>query len=187
MGWSWLGKVGKIAAGVAAPFTGGASLSAIPAIDGISKGLASGSQAAASNRGTKAEIMMDQNAQLEQQLLAREQEKRQAQAQAYRAAMMGNYAQNYKPLSRPSGVPGTYEATAGTGELGKILQKQAMTRLGASDLNNMTGMQPYRNLANYEQFKKTLDPGFWEKLSGIGSVAAPILGGIFGGGSDPNK
>jgi hypothetical protein len=185
MGWgSFFKTVGKIGAGVAAPFTGGASLAAIPMIDGVSKGLGAGSQAAASNRGTKAEMMMDQNSDLERQLLAREAEKRSAQQGAYRAAMTGAHGTSWKPLARPAGIPGSYREMDPTSlDAAKMLNQQGRMRLGADDLNSrdsMSGMPAYRDLSKDKQFQKTLDPGFWEKLAGVGSAVAPIVGGIFG-------
>jgi hypothetical protein len=179
--WSTLGKIG---AGVAAPFTGGASLAAIPAIDAASKALGSGSQAAASNRGTKAELMMDQNRDLEAQLLAREREKRDAQQQAYRAAMTGAHATSWKPLARPAGIPGSYRPMDALGlDAGRMLNQQGRMRLGADDLNSrdsMSGMPAYRDLTKDKQFQKTLNPGFWEKLAGVGSAVLPLVGGAFG-------
>ncbi len=56
MGWGWLGKLG---AGIAAPFTGGASLAAIPVIDAIGAGLGGASQASANNRGQRFNGQMD--------------------------------------------------------------------------------------------------------------------------------
>lgn len=59
MGWGSI--LGKIGAGVAAPFTGGASLMAIPAIDAIGSAAGAGSQASAQNRGSKLQALMDQD------------------------------------------------------------------------------------------------------------------------------
>lgn len=101
--WSTLARIGGYAA---APFTGGASIgignAAGSMIDSASAGLGGASQAAASNRGTKAEIMMDQNRDLERQLLEREQEKRNARSAAYRDMMVGQHVQNFAPAPRPA-------------------------------------------------------------------------------------
>lgn len=56
--WSLLGKIG---AGVAAPFTGGASLAAIPAIDSLSSVLGKQEQGAATGRQSQAELQQGQD------------------------------------------------------------------------------------------------------------------------------
>lgn len=186
MGWGFLKGLGKIAAIGAAPFTGGASLTALPMIDGISNALGSGAQSAASNRGTKAELMLDQNSDLERQLIAREEEKRSAQGNAYRNAMLGSRAATWKPSARPSGVPGSYAQTNAQGAnlAGNELFKQAMLRMQAKDMQDQSGMPAYRNLANDKDFKKTMNPGFLEKLAGFGSAVTPLVGAAFGGGGN---
>jgi hypothetical protein len=152
-------------------------------LDALGKGAGAASQAAASNRGTKAEIMMDTNALLEQQLLAREAEKRDAQKSAYRAAMMGDYTANWKPLGRPAGVPsmGYPEMTPRSIEAGNMLYNQGRMRLGADDLNSrdsMSGMPAYNDLTKNKEFMNTLSPGFWEKIGGIAGWAAPAVGAM---------
>jgi len=188
MGWgNFFGTIGKIGAGIAAPFTGGASLMAIPAIDALSKGAGSASQSMASNRGTKAEMMMDQNRDLESQLLAREAEKREAQANAYKNAMRSDMAVNWKPTVRPEGIPNiSYNAgpSAAGRDIASTMFNQSKSRLGAPDLQNQQGMQAYRNLANDKEFGKTQKSGFWEKLLGIASGVAPIAGAYLGGGGN---
>lgn len=183
--WSTIGKGLGIAA---APFTGGASLAAIPAIDAISKGMGNASQAQASNRGTKAELMLDQNSALERELLAREAEKRQAQGTAYQNAVRADYANNFKPAARPEGIPnisfGPGLSQAGKGASSELFN-QAMTRLQAPDLSRgQTGMPAYKDLSTNKDFKKTLTPGIWERILGYGSALSPIVGGLYGGRSN---
>ena len=55
---SWWSTIAKIGAGVAAPFTGGASLAAIPAIDGISAAASGVGQGRAQGRMQEAEMQM---------------------------------------------------------------------------------------------------------------------------------
>lgn len=180
--WGWLKPIAKIGAGIAAPFTGGASLAAIPAIDALGQGAGAASQAAASNRGTKASLLMDQNEDLERQLLAREADKRAAQRQAYAAAMMGERGQSWTPLARPAGVPGSYNGlTDASKGVSSELFNQAMARMRAPDMKAQSGMPAYRNLVQDKEFKKTLKPGFWEKLGGITSAAAPFVGSAISG------
>lgn len=195
MGWGWLKSIGKIGAGIAAPFTGGASLAAIPAIDAIGAGAGAASQASASNRGTKAELLLDQNRDLEQQLLAREADKRAAQRQAYAAAMMGERGQSWSPLSRPAGVPGSYNGlTDASRGVSSELFNQAMARMKAPDMQAQSGVPAYRNLAQDPEFLKTMKPGFWEKFGGIlgagasayGAASRPPIGGTRHYG-DPNE
>lgn len=143
----------------------------------ISKGLAGASQAAASNRGTQAELALDQNSDLEKQLLAREEDKRRAQTQAYNAAQTGDRAATWQPLSRPAGVPGSYQgSSAGSQGAGSELFNQAMARMKAPDLQNPTGMPAYKNLANDPTFQSNLKPGTMENITGYGSWLTPLIG-----------
>lgn len=177
--------IAKVAAGVAAPFTGGASLAAIPALDALGKASGAAANSMASNRGTKAELMLDQNSSLEKELLAREQEKRDARKSSYRDMMVGNRTMNYQPLQRPEGIRGSYTSTSttdGARTAGGALYNQALARMGAPDLSTYAangGMPAYNNLANNPEFQGAQKSGFLEKLLGIGSVAAPIAG-LFG-------
>lgn len=187
--WGSLAKIGGFAA---APFTGGASIPLGMAV-GNAVGAASGnaSQAQASNRGTKASIMMDQNSALERELLAREQEKRSARNDAYKNAIRGSISANWQPQAAPPGIP-HFDVTGGTmgndqaHAAGDELVKQAMNRMTQPDIRVDGGgsMPAYRNLAHDSEFAKTLNPGIWEKILGIGSVAAPLVGGIFSGGEN---
>jgi hypothetical protein len=190
--WSGLGKIvspiAKIGGYVAAPFTGGASIGVGNAIggalDAVGSGAGNASQAAASNRGTKAQLMMDQNRDLESQLLARAQEQRAARSQAYKAAMMGEYANSFKPSARPPGISGSYEGlTDASRGVGSELYKQAMMRLQSPDLASSganQGLPAYNNLMQNKEFLKTMKPGFWEKFGGIVGAAAPVAGAVLG-------
>lgn len=187
MGWGFLGTLGKIGAGIAAPFTGGASLAAIPAIDALSRGTGAAAEGMAHNRGEKAGLMLDQNSALERELLAREQEKRTARNDAYQNAIRGSIAYNYDPSAAYANAPSRMphlDVTGGTmgnaqaKAAGDELLKQSMNRLTQPDLqtNGGAAMPAYRNLWNDPEFQKTLNPGFWEKFLGGVSAASPILG-----------
>lgn len=191
---SFWGNLAKIGGYVSAPFTGGASIPIGQAvgggIDSFSKGAGAASQAQASNRGTKAELMLDQNSDLERQLLAREQEKRSARNDAFKNAMMGGNIANYKPVQGPPGInvvrfggggaDGTGGAISNPNAVGaaNVLAAQGMNRLGQPDLNVDGGgsMPSYRNLWNDPEFKKTLNPGLMEKIMGWSSAFSPLLG-----------
>lgn len=179
--WSSIGKIGAL---VAAPFTGGASLAAMPAIDALGK--ATG--AAAANRGAadteqlrRDQLALEGRQQLENMLASRSQrdlaERNAAKADLYRA----NYAQNWKPAQRPGNVP-MISFSQGPGTmLQEALGRQASdssARLqhpmfdisGAPKLGLWTPTPPKK-------------PSIWERFGNIASFAAPIVGGLMGRGN----
>lgn len=182
--WSKLAKIGGVAA---APFTGGLSIPIGNAIgemtEGVGRGAGAAAQGAAQNRGSKAELMMDAQSDLERQLLAREEEKRSAQMDAYRKAMYGANNIQWQQAQRPAGVP-MIQFTRGPGDMGRMaggeLYSQAMRRMLQPDLVNPTGMPEYKPLMDpaqmQKEFQKSLSPGFWEKLGGYGGFAGPAVG-----------
>jgi hypothetical protein len=197
--WGTLAKIGGFAG---APFTGGASIpigmSAGSAIDSISKGTGNASQAMASNRGTEASMMMNQNSSMERELLARQQEKRDSRNDAYKNAIRGSIATNYDPNKLFSGLPaGVPHIDITGGTMGNEQAKAAGRELSAQSMNRLTqpdlqvdgggGMPTYRNLWTDPQFQKLLRPGKMEKFLGYTSAFAPIVGlgiGAAQGGSD---
>ena len=196
--WSKIAKIGGFAL---APFTGGVSIPIGQAvgggIDAFSRGAGSASQAQASNRGTKAELMLDQNTALERELIAREQEKREARDNAYKNAQRAAMAYNWQPTQAPSNIPvvrfggggviGSPQAKAA----GDELLKQSMNRLTQPDLQVDGGgsMPAYKNLWEDPEFRKTLKPGIMERIMGYGSAFSPLVGALLNRGSsggDPN-
>lgn len=181
--WSKLAKIGGWAA---APFTGGASVpigNAVGgALDAFGKGAGAASQAQAYNRGTKAEIMMDQNSALERELLNRQENQRRARDHAYQNAQRGAMAVNYTPAQGP---PGTNVVRFGGGAIGSPQARAAGDELVKQSMNRMTqpdltvdgggGMPAYRNLATDKDFTKTLNPGIMERLLGYGSAFSPLV------------
>ena len=166
---SLLSILGKLGAGVAAPFTGGASLSAIPLIDALGKGASSAAQSMAGNRGTAAELTLDANQQFEQQLLARELEKRTARNDALRQSVFGSLLAGYQAPTRPNGMP-----RAAFGNLGAVgtdaaqfAAQDALNRLRAGDM--MPALQR-------PDLSKNTKSSIWEKLLGIGGAAASAYG-----------
>lgn len=197
MNWgSILKLVGK---GALAVGTGGASLAAPgvglgsmvgDATDLFSKASGNAAQGMANNRGTGAEIRLDQNADLESQLLAREREKRAAGSAAYRSAMVGQHAANFQPSTRPAGIPGSYQSTGTSPEArmaGGTLFSEGMRRMLGADQVNQTGLPDYKNLMNDPEFQNLLHSGKLEKFLGIASVASPLIGQLLkrGTGSNP--
>lgn len=163
--WSTLGKIG---AGVAAPFTGGASLAAIPMIDAIGGAASAGSQAAASNRGTALQAMMDQD----RMRMAAADQQRTGESDILKKLAQTAYLKSggaqYGPTSTPAGMlptfgfgprPASAEQMAGASTLEQELQK----RLTA----------PPMQLQDYASKMK---PGFWEKFGGILGAGAGAYG-----------
>jgi hypothetical protein len=138
------------------------------------------SKAEASNRGTKAEMMMDSQSDLERQLLAREQEKRDAQSSAYRNAIMGDAAVNWMPARRPQGTANIsfVNPSMNARAAGATLFDQAMARMNAPDLQNQSGMPAYRDLTKDKEFQNTMKPGIMERITGIGGMVAPLAGAL---------
>lgn len=155
--------------------------------DSISRGLGSYSQAQASNRGTNAELQLDANSALERELIAREQEKRTAQNDAYQNQIRGSLASNWQSpqaprsginvvrFGGPNGPANDQTRAAGAG-----LYSQATARLQAPDLQNQTGMPTYNNLMQNPLFTQNLKAGKGEKLAGIGSALTPLAGALLG-------
>lgn len=149
----------------------------------IGNGLARSAQAQAMNRGTQAELMLDQNDALERQLLAREQEKRSAQSNAFRNMIIGDRAQTWEPLARPDRInPEGRPAYAGMTPAGKAaggqLFQQALQRMQSPDLQNQTGMPAYNDLSKNKQFTDTQHAGLGEKAAGIGSWGVPLMNAL---------
>lgn len=173
--WSALGKIG---AGIAAPFTGGASLAAIPAIDAIGKAAGGAAGAMANNRGAAGAMKLDEQAQFEQQLLAREEEKRRARNDAMKQSVYASLLGQFHPGARPAGISASPFASLGAGGTmaANEVGSQSMRRLLQPDLVNPSAPPALTRL----DLSKELKPSLWEKLLGAGSVAAPLLSGVIG-------
>ena len=185
--WATIAKLaGKSALAVG---TGGASLAApgVGAMSMIGDVTGAMAKAQAANRGTSAELQLDEQKQFEEQLLARELEKRRAQSAAYRGAMVGSHAVNYQPGIRPAGVPGSYQSTATTPEkrmAGGELYGQTMRRLLQPDLVNPAAPPDFLRLLNNPEFRKTMKPSVWEKILQVASVGASAYGAMQGGNGE---
>jgi hypothetical protein len=188
--WSNLAKIGGFAA---APFTGGASIplgmAAGGALDAFGKASGAAGQGMASNRGTKAELMLDEQSDFERQLLARELEKRAARSAAYRDAVVGAHGMNFQPAVRPGSVttPSYYQPSAERQLAAEELFRQGNRRLLQPDLVNASAPPALQRLMDNPEFLRTLSPSIWEKLLGIAGVAAPAAGMFMGGGDQGGK
>jgi hypothetical protein len=164
--FSILGKLGAVAG---APFTGGASLAALPMIDALGKGASSAAQSMAGNRGTNAELTLDANDQFERELLARELEKRASRNDALRQSIFGSMLAQYHAPQRPAGISGSPFASLGaTGmQAADFGAADALRRLQAGDT------LPALERPDLSKFMKS---SIWEKLLGIGGAAASAYG-----------
>jgi len=176
--------------GAADFFTGGATIPAhasmaasdLARIGGGGAGAAS--QSAAQNRGVMAALLRDAAADREDQLLQREAEKRTAQSDAYKKAMLADFLGNWRPANRPGGVPTISFTDGPSGEardVSSVLFNQARGRLNLDDLQNPTGMPQYQALMDDPRFTKLLSPSKWEKTGGIMSILGPMLGSVLEG------
>lgn len=168
------GTLGKIGAGIAAPFTGGASLAAIPAIDAIGAGLGAFSQGQAQNRGAKFQGQMD----LEQLLMARdqqgfnnaiarEQEGRAGSSDALRKLFATGHLLN--PGARPQLSPYSVAPRQASDA-----ERTGASALQAEVLARLQGGNP---IAQFQQRPLSVDPkllnaGVLERIFG---AAAPVL------------
>jgi hypothetical protein len=170
--WSILGKVG---AGVAAPFTGGASLAAIPAIDAIGAGLGAASQGMASNRGAQFQgqldlerLLMQRDQNAFQNQITREQEGRAGQSDAFRKMFAAQRVSS--PAARPNVTPYAAAPRMATGaELSgaDALTQQVLARLQGGNPISMPAQRPMN-----------VDPRLLKagKLESIFGLLSPALG-----------
>lgn len=186
MGWGWLKPVAKIASVAAAPFTGGASLSALPAIDALgSIGAATGaaSQAQASNRGTQfggqldlMKLLMDRDQQYQDMQIAREKEGRAGSGDAFRQLMAAQRV--LSPRQGPS-ISGYTRAqpTDAARQGADALTREVMARLeGGNPLAQVTNRPVTNNDAGFRVDPNLLKAGKMESLLGLLSPALSFLG-----------
>lgn len=198
MGFGWLKPVAKIGATIAAPFTGGASLAAIPAIDMLGAGgaaMGAASQSQASNRGTKLEgqmdlmkLLMDRDQQEQQQGIAREQEGRASGSDAIRKLLMAQRVSS--PGQRPNVSPYATPQRQPTGlerQGADAMSQEVMARLtGGNPIAAMPHRQVMANEGDFRVDPKLMDAGKMESILGW---LSPLLSGLgksrggYGGGS----
>jgi len=173
---SFLSILGKLGAGVAAPFTGGASLGAIPLIDALGAGASNAAKSMAQNRGTSAELTLDANKQFEDELMRRELEKRASRNDALKQSVFASLLGQYQPAQRPVGMPQSPYQGLGAigGQATSFAAQDALNRLKAGD------QLPALARPDLSKFMKS---SLWEKLLGIGGAAA----GAYGAASQPQS
>jgi hypothetical protein len=183
MGWlSTLAKVGLVGA---APFTGGATLAALPAVDAIAKGLGGVSQAKANNRGEQfggqldlEQLLMARDQQNQNMSIAREQEGRTGQTDAYRKLLSAQHVltpATHTSLSPYSVAPRT--ATDAERGGADALTQQVLARLQGG--NPIAPVTPRPLTANDSAFRidpNLLKAGKGESISGWLSALLPALG-----------
>lgn len=159
--WSTLGKIGGgIAAGVAAPFTAGASLTALPTILGGAAGaLGAISQGQASNRGEKLSGQMD----LERLLMERELTNDRTQQNAWQRLLSSQHVAS--PGARPQLSPYSIAPRQATD-----LEMQGANALSQNALARLQAPNPQLNVD-----RGLLDPGILERITGY---ASPVLGAL---------
>lgn len=182
--WKTLGKIGSFAA---APFTGGASLSAIPVIDAIGGGASSAADSMASNRGTQIDIEFEKLREKRQQeqdffdaILRREQERRAAGNDAWKKLQQASYISNWAPRPGPNVSPYTKPLVAPANDIVAMARTPEMW----AELSKRAAYQdPYggempTRAPDFTGVDKRRDPGFWEKLVGVAGAAAPIISSV---------
>lgn len=195
---SFLSILGKVGAGIAAPFTGGASLAAIPAIDAIGSALGAGSKASASNRGTALDAAMEQEKLRQQQMrdyftasrdafdtnMSRSQEVRAGEGDAWRKLQQAAYVGNAPgemslnlagPYSRSVAGPTSMERSAANTLSSEMANRMKM--LGREyTLPNAIGAPAKPN--PYTNDPSLTKPGLWETLSGYAGAGLKGYAGL---------
>jgi hypothetical protein len=168
MGWGWLKPIAKIGAVAAAPFTGGASLSAMPLLDAAGNMLSEGAQASAANRGSQIDTLMDQ----ERLRMGARTEDRANRGDLWRQMQQAAYV--------GSGGQG-YAAPTIVGRTGlKSLPQFGFGPRGSTDaeMRGAAGLssEALGRLEGGPREEFTIDPklmkgSIWEKLAGFGGAA----------------
>lgn len=183
MNWGILGKLGAAAA---APFTGGLSLSAIPAIDAIGAGAGAAAQGMAANRGAKTSLEMDKVAAGQQgqrdmlsALMQRDQAQQSAQPGALRQMMALNYLGDPSRQVQSPGLSTYSKPLAGTPDATRDLAHDpallsALRERMTFQHDPLGGFMP--SMPNFSGADKAAKTGILEKILGIGGAAASAYG-----------
>lgn len=157
--WSTLGKIGAIGA---APFTGGASLSALPLIDAVGAGINGATQASASNRGTRLQAQMDQD----RLQMDANHENRTAESDIIKKLAQANYLS-----SGGANFQGTTPYSSSFAPRAASPAQQQAARTMEAEL-----LRRQANPMRLQDYSKNMNPGLWERLGGILGPAASAFG-----------
>lgn len=184
---SGLGKVlGVAGAGLAAPFTGGASLAALgPILGAAGAGLGAASQAKANNRGEQyggqldlEQLLMARDSQNQNMNIAREQEGRAGQTDAFRKLLSAQHLltpATQTHLSPYSATPRT--ATDAERGGADALTEQVLARLqGGNPIAPVESRPITANDAAFRVDPRLLQAGSGEQIGGWLSAILPSLG-----------
>jgi hypothetical protein len=174
--------LGKIGAGIAAPFTGGASLAAIPMIDAIGSGLGAASQSMTDNRSNQGNIEVQkiglqqgQDRNFFNAMLDKDAAQRANAGDAWKRLLRSSYVAGGGMKS--PGLAGAYSRPAPRPNASMVsaasdpaLRQALLSRVNYQH-DPYGGELPTRGL-DFAALDKTGKSGFWEKLLGIGGAAA---------------
>jgi hypothetical protein len=203
----------KIAPYAAAPFTGGASLAAVPFTSAIGSTASGAAKGMASNRGTQIDVgLAEQKVRQDQQdayqraQLAKSQEDRTSLTDAMKKLAVSEYRANAQPYTPPVfhsnvagvrdftpatpanlGIPGPMSDFERAGPAG--MQQEIMKRLAGQSTMPVMPPNPYEAGNQYTVDPKLRKGGIWEKIFNILGPAASIYGAARGsrGGSAINS
>lgn len=162
-----LSMLGKLGAGIAAPFTGGASLAVIPALDAVGNVLGSGASSAAAGRRGDAETQAYMNAANNRAQMDAASFNRDTEGQLMRRALMARMLGDTKPVSDPRGA--RFQTRTMSPEFTDMLSRyggQADRSVGSGD---------YKVTPMLSTLPKA---GLLEKIGGVAGMAGGILGAL---------
>lgn len=175
--WGWLKPVLKIGAAAAAPFTGGASLAAMPVIDAIGGAASSGAQGMAANRGANADLEVQRQQTNINNESVRNKSAGDAWQQLLRMAYIG------APASQRVQSPGISRYSrpiAGPTAMQQTLANSQMIRKPLLDRASFN-----YNPVDWARLEKQQKQSGWEKVLGIIGAASPIVSAGIGAANRP--
>lgn len=192
MNWgALLGNLGKIGAVGAAPFTGGSSLSLLPAIEGITNVAGGAARAGQAQNNTQA----NQQMQAEQNRLARDKFALDAPGNrlstATRASLMGNFQPTKVSQFMPGmGLRGERPQITGGVAGGMANLDPRVKQLGSTVMSDALAAQKAGGLTGGKTDTTTIDPeigksSWLDKLMGGTALGGGMLAAILKGNRGP--
>lgn len=188
----WLKMLAKGAAVAGAPFTGGATLAAIPAIDAIGAGMSAAADGMAKNRGAKTQLEMDKigatqtgQRDMVSALLARDQAQQGAVGDSMRRLSSLSYLGDPAHQIQTPGLSTYSKALPGVPQgMSELAQNPTMLKSlmerATSQHDPLGGFMP--TMPDFSGADKASKAGLLEKILGIGGAVAGAYGGMSGGG-----